>query len=435
MAKGQTPAPVRARIFAYQVGFGDCFLMRIEYSDQSLRHILIDFGTTGLPKDQADGQFLKIANDIKDKCSGKLNIVVGTHRHADHISGFARNAAGTASGDIIRALSPDLVLQPWTEAPDAPVDSLGPVSAKDKKAFASRMNSLTSMHAVAQNVVKSLDSQTFRHMPGLVDQLRFVGEDNLSNKSAVENLATMGKANVYGFHGCDAGMADLLPGIAVHVLGPPTLRQTDTIRNQKSRDKDEFWQLAPKRVAEATGTGDTGDLLFPDAKFDRASKLTIEQRWLAERVDKANGEQLLGLVRALDDQMNNTSLILLFKAGTKTLLFPGDAQIENWDFALQQPETADLLAAVDVYKVGHHGSLNATPKSMWAKFAKRGDKKKKDRMTSIMSTMKGKHGREKTDTEVPRRTLVAALDAETNLHSTDRLAVDVLYDEVVIELA
>ena len=187
-------------------------------------------------------------------------------------------------------------------------------------------------------------------------------------------------------------------------------------------------------MTEAVSAGDSDDLLFPDAKFDRSSKLTIEQRWLAERIDKANGAQLLGLVRALDDQMNNTSLILLFQAGTRTLLFPGDAQIENWDYALQPPETAALLAAVDIYKVGHHGSLNATPKSMWAKFAKRGDKKKKDRMTSIMSTMKGKHGREKTATEVPRRTLVAALDAETDLRSTDRLAVDVLYDEVMIEL-
>ena len=43
-----TAAPVSATLFAYQVGFGDCFLLRFTYADDTRRHILIDFGTTGL---------------------------------------------------------------------------------------------------------------------------------------------------------------------------------------------------------------------------------------------------------------------------------------------------------------------------------------------------------------------------------------------------
>ena len=78
--------------------------------------------------------------------------------------------------------------------------------------------------------------------------------------------------------------------------------------------------------------------------------------------------------------MNNTSVILLFEVGARPL-FPGDAQVENWSYALEDaPDheaTRALLADVDLYKVGHHGSLNATPKKLlWEGFRKRGSGKR-----------------------------------------------------------
>lgn len=72
----------------------------------------------------------------------------------------------------------------------------------------------------------------------------------------------------------------------------------------------------------------------------------------------------------MDDQLNNTSLILLFSVegdgGTKRMLFGGDAQIENWEYALKLADVEAnrvLLRDVDLYKVGHHGSRNATPRT------------------------------------------------------------------------
>jgi hypothetical protein len=123
----------------------------------------------------------------------------------------------------------------------------------------------------------------------------------------------------------------------------------------------------------------------------------------------------------LDQQMNNTSLILLFEAGKKKLLFPGDAQLENWQYALSKNWVRKLLANVDVYKVGHHGSLNATPKSMWKAFDKRGSANRPDRLTTLLSTMDGKHGSVDSHTEVPRGTLLRALKANSHLHSTQEL--------------
>jgi hypothetical protein len=143
----------------------------------------------------------------------------------------------------------------------------------------------------------------------------------------------------------------------------------------------------------------------------------MEARWFRDRIAKLSGEQLLEIVRVLDDQMNNTSLILLFQVGDRKLLFPGDAQIENWTWALvdapDAAKTQKLLAEVDFYKVGHHGSRNATPKTLlWENFGKRSGR---DKLICALSTMKGKHGTAQKQTEVPRKTLLEALKSETDL--------------------
>jgi hypothetical protein len=150
-------------------------------------------------------------------------------------------------------------------------------------------------------------------------------------------------------------------------------------------------------------------------------KQRVETAWFIKRLDAARGQQLLELVRILDSAMNNTSLILLFEACGKKLLFPGDAQIENWNYALSQERVKKLLAGVDVYKVGHHGSLNATPKTLWAGFTKKGEVGMSGRLKTFMSTCSGKHGSEERGTEVPRRKLVRELKAYSELFSTQGL--------------
>ena len=425
-----TSRPVQATIFTYQVGFGDCILIRFTYSDGNRVHMLNDFGTTGLPEDTERERLVRIAEDIKDKTDGKLDIVIATHRHADHISGFATKASGNGPGDIIRSLKPDIVIQPWTEAPNAAVNALESDINDAPKSMRGRLKALGAMQSVAALVVKKLESRGLKHLPKqLADEISFIGKDNISNLSAVKNLMTMGKKNIYAYHGCDAGLGDLLPEIKVHVLGPPTLKQSETIRKQRSRDADQFWHLTDGRMA----ANEDSSSLFPGHKTRPASKLPTEVRWLAQRLDSAQGDQLLGIVRALDRQLNNTSLILLFEAGDKKLLFPGDAQIENWSYALASP-MAEMLDDVDLYKVGHHGSLNATPKEMWNRFSKKGGKSKPKRLTAVLSTMPGKHGAEKDQTEVPRQSLLKALQDNSDLHATHLMDPHILCDIIEIEL-
>jgi hypothetical protein len=137
---------------------------------------------------------------------------------------------------------------------------------------------------------------------------------------------------------------------------------------------------------------------------------------------------LFSIVTALDDALNNTSLILLFQVGGKSLLFPGDAQWESWQYALSKDNYCKLLKGVDLYKVGHHGSLNATPRSLWNLFEQKSpDEEKRSRLVSVMSTMSGVHGHSEK-TAVPRQSLVDALRAQSHFHTTEESTEPIVID-------
>jgi len=77
-----------------------------------------------------------------------------------------------------------------------------------------------------------------------------------------------------------------------------------------------------------------------------------------------------------------------------------------------------LLSDVDLYKVGHHGSRNATPKSLFRLW---GEEPNPDKpMLALLSTMPGVHGRSDA-TAVPRGPLVEALERRMTLVRTDEL--------------
>ena len=129
---------------------------------------------------------------------------------------------------------------------------------------------------------------------------------------------------------------------------------------------------------------------------------------------------------------NSGKTILLFQIGKESMLFPGDAQIENWSYALSNNANQKLLANTNLYKVGHHGSRNATPKSLWALFKNRSAKKSASRLIALMSTMEGKHGSAANQSEVPRKTLVDALKKDTDLFTTQALAKPVFFHDTTV---
>jgi len=236
-----------------------------------------------------------------------------------------------------------------------------------------------------------------------------------------------GKSSYVHF-GKSSRLEEVLPGVKVSVLGPPTLEQSQGIRSERSKDPDEFWQLT--RLDTPAFATPPRMRLFENAEVEDNP---IYARWFREQAAKVHAESLLSLVRILDDAMNNTSVILLFEVGGNLLLFPGDAQIENWSFALKHEEVQERLKAVSVYKVGHHGSLNATPKtSLWPLFRFKNEKEGEGRLCTLLSTMEGKHGSVQSHTEVPRETLLNELKTESNLTATNTYKEGELSRKVVI---
>lgn len=461
--------PKKLEIRSYNVGFGDCFLLSFHYAKEQ-KHVLIDFGSTE-PPDTIDDFQVAVAEDIDKVTDGKLHAIVATHRHKDHISGFATNKKGNASGDIIRKCADAgeaVVIQPWTENPDAPKDAKGAKGARTTpKAFVQQLDNMHAFASVVANEIERIDvgdvdpvpetetrAATGSHVDNtesdagddgpdfaiadragttaskaLRKRIAFIGEDNVKNLSAVKNLIDMStkKNHRYVFFGADSGLEKILPGVKVHVLGPPTITQHEEVQKQRSVDPNEFWMLRQKfwqmQAANATQTMAAGDgkPIFPHAKVLAKNEQPRASRWFVRRLRGARAKALLELVLIMDDALNNTSVILLFEVGGRKLLFPGDAQIENWEYALHDEEAMKLLADVDVYKVGHHGSRNATPKTLWNNFKNRGAEGKRGRLTTIISTKAGKHGAAERHTEVPRKSLVTTMKEESDYVTTQKL--------------
>lgn len=213
-------SPVRLTLRCYGVGFGDCFLLTFHYPGRRIdRHVLIDFGSTQRPPRATGNLMAAIADDIAAVVGRRLHVLVVTHRHADHVNGFATNASGTGPGDVIARLEPRLVVQPWTEVPEAPGDATGLPAGLGAAADAALRLSLERMREVA--AVARVEA---RHLPKTArDEITFIADDALANRSAVENLARLGRKTkaAYVHHGRRLpALGTLLPGVDVEVLGP-----------------------------------------------------------------------------------------------------------------------------------------------------------------------------------------------------------------------
>jgi hypothetical protein len=417
-----------------QIGFGDCLVVSFFYDapldaeGRTQRHVLLDFGSKS-----GGGSLKAVAERIERHTGGHLDVVVVSHRHQDHMSGFGSAAAA----QVLDRLRPALVVRPWTEDPAAPAEfqgvaptGLGPASRR----FAARLRRM-------QDLAAALAQAAGEQAGGARGVLGEMALGELSNKDAIRKLDAWAAAGrgVFVKYGDALGLDHLIPGVTFRVIGPPTVEQHASIGQEGP--EEEYWLWRSPLMSAVDGR-DAASLRArlpaavrpPGRRRPRGEIGPV--RWLVEQLEDQQVGSLQRIVRIMDEVLNNTSVILLIQAGDRRLLFPGDAEIMNWDYALNvaPDHTAlrDELRRVDLYKVGHHGSRNATPKSLFGLWTD--GAATQHRRVALMSTRVGVYPVGETPatrpaTAVPRIPLVNALAQAMTLYSTGELRADFGYDQ------
>ena len=380
-AAGKKPAKVAApkksstiaaegvvSIRMYRGLLGDFFLVKHKAGD-SIFTMLIDCGVLqcigsaqSKPSTSRGKERIKAGvADLMQDTGGKLDLVVATHEHYDHLSGFI------LANDAFKSLKIGKVWMAWTED-RADALANGYRSKKNK--------ALTALAALSQS--SSLASSDA--MQTVSNLLQFYGGPGAIQNGAMGVAGKATGAELPGNASCEAvldwlrnkaGAANvsfLKPGQALHwgingafrayVLGPPRddakLRQLDPSKGEQR----EVYLARGEDVETASGLaaihGDrAGDGRLEDQPFARLYwrsykglhggnielkgvkpanhpivKLYETTQPSSARIDGEWLDSVEGLALKIDGDVNNTSLALALEVTqTRVLLFPADAQV------------------------------------------------------------------------------------------------------------
>lgn len=324
----------------FDVGLGDCIYCRVPKAHRDGRdfHILIDCGTLSSTSYlSAAIENLKPSLPLID---GKLRVdlLVVTHEHKDHMTGFGMKLWDDFSFGAI-----------WM---NAAMDPNHPEAERAKK-----------LHGFAAGAMAQALRLNLALGPELMELANVMALNEDAMKTLRETLPRASKIKPTYVHATSskANLALPLEGASISVLGP-------------ERDID-FYYL-----------GDPGDpslrrtFGFIEAGLPPVSAAVPEPSSVAipENLDPADFRQLRSRMlstalafAALDGKVcNNTSVVLLLEWKGKRLLFVGDAE---WDGGFKEGKgncswnvmwklrKDRLNGALAFLKIGHHGSVNATP--------------------------------------------------------------------------
>ncbi len=435
-AAGPSGGSREVRVRMYRHGLGDCFLLSFPRKAKKAGGtvtpftILIDCGIIpGTP--DGDVKMKEVVGHLKETTKGKVDVLVATHEHADHVSGFDPKKKWFDDFEF------DQVWLAWTEDPDDKVANGIRADRRKKLAalwigFNQLRQRLTAMGAdrdAMANVERAAEVLSFfgieAHDKPPSGGFGAAAEalDEGPTARAMTWVRTKANAKTKPRYWEPGDFEDLagVEGVRVYALGPPKdLTQlhkdlpssgkghgaetyedeeakSDGAKARKSRPAASASSDAAERAFFASAFGAEAASILADQPgsglpFDKKYRIEWEkapkvaffedhyfgdrsQDWRRIDADWADGGASFAL--QLDGDTNNTSLALAFELpGGHVLLFPGDAQVGNWeswhsdstgkslvmeDESTGRKVTAEsLLNRVVLYKVGHHGSHNAT---------------------------------------------------------------------------
>jgi beta-lactamase superfamily II metal-dependent hydrolase len=340
------------RVRMYRVGFGDCFLISLPMAKGSQegvshKHILVDCGVHG----QGDIDTMKdVVDNIVAVTDRKLAVVIATHAHQDHISGFAR------FDDEFSRLEIEEVWLPWSEDPK------DPQSQKLLRKHAALADQLES-HFAAELKQSRRTSRVRAAAAGAVANL-------VGNKKALQLLRTgfgVGARIRYLEAGDSLTSPADIAGLSVSVLGPP--RDEKFLARMDPPAGQRYLRLDGNTIAPANELKPFAPKWEITADATELDPLRLSIKDIEQFNDDLFAGSLDGLAFALDQARNNTSLVTLLVYRGRYLLFPGDAQYGNWKYWLDQESAEDILPRINFLKVAHHGSHNATPRNALERMA------------------------------------------------------------------
>src|SRR5262245_22172627 len=339
------PRDRHVTIRMYNVGFGDAFLALIPDGDGE-RRILFDCGSIEAAPGLAMSSVVdRIVSDVPDaKGVARIDVVVATHRHKDHVSGFGLQAWG---GVHVKE-----VWMPWTEDP---ADEEARRIRDGQSNLASAINTALTNRSAALGAEP--DEELSRYKDIVANSLM------LKNEGAMETLHSGFSGNPKRrFRSAKSGgdrtlETDALPGVKVHILGPS--RQPDVIRDMNPPKGESYLRL---RGEAAAHNGLPPPPFPPQFRQENYTGTGTLPKGDPQEIERAGAMSDLAAAVALDKAVNGTSLMLMLEISGLFLLFPGDAQWGTWKAVMEDPEWREMLGRVKFYKVGHHGSHNATPK-------------------------------------------------------------------------
>jgi len=366
----------RMRVRMYRHGLGDCFLLTFPRAGQAPFQILIDCGALHRNAAEMTALVEEIRDTIKRENgseNARLDVVVGTHEHKDHLSGFNQ------ARDIFEnEFDFGEVWLAWTE--DLSQKEIMAIKKARRKA-AEKIREVMRLNA---NLAASLDDVSSL-MAFSADDDDGVGTQKVSD--ALEYLKERGRRR-------GSKLRFLKPGeepralkdvddVRVFVLGPPLdpiLLKSSEVTEAMKRDGT-IYHLASsglsgvEALAAAARAPDDPLALQAQPFSSAVSKKNFKKapNYEKEPWRRIDGDWMSAfgqLALDLDNDTNNSSLVLAFEFEStgEVLLFAADAQVGSWlswrklnlkDGRKEMP-ALELLGRTVFYKVGHHCSHNAT---------------------------------------------------------------------------
>ena len=368
-AKSSAAGDYRAKIRMYRQGLGDCFLISLPRKGDEPYYVMIDCGVI-LGTADPSTIMTKVVENIVAATGGEIDLLIATHEHWDHLSGFIQ------AKDSFDKLKIREVWLGWTE------DGTDPLTSKLKKeknaALASLRLGLSHLQLAGARA-----GDAAAELSGILEF--FGAAKGASTGDALDNVRKMSPKLRYCLP-TDAPTEPAGTGTRFYVLGPPHDEQKLRKINPSARDKETYGlaleglQMFMDGAGTALQDTDLGrpfdrqyEIPFPYARGmdffkEQYWKADSEYEWRRIDTDWLGGSSELAL--QLDSLTNNTSLVVAIELSDEgdVLLFAADAQVGNWLSWQDLSWTVDgktvtgpdLLKRTIFYKVGHHGSHNAT---------------------------------------------------------------------------